>query len=69
MQVAWTNVDDVDRILTLEFVNDQSSIVDSGGTDLLQPGATFSTTLTMPGQYIVYCSKDHTSFGSMNVTP
>jgi plastocyanin len=69
MQIAWTNLDDVDRILMIERKDDQGALIDSGGTDLLQPGASFSTTLTVPGQYTYYCSKDRTAFGTITVLP
>jgi hypothetical protein len=67
MQVAWTNMDDVDRILIIERKNEQGVVVDAGGTDLLQPGSTFSTLLTEAGQYAYYCSKDRKQFGTINV--
>jgi hypothetical protein len=51
MQIAWTNQDKVDRILMIERKDEQGAIIDSGGTDLLQPGTTFSINLTAPGQY------------------
>ena len=69
MQIAWTNTDDVDRVLLIERKDASGAIVEQGGTDLLQPGTTFSTTLTMPGQYTYYCSKDHTAFGTITVLP
>lgn len=69
MQIAWTNRDVVDRVLLIERTDGQTVPVDSGGTDLLQPGSTFSITLTEPGQYTYYCSKDHTAFGTISVSP
>jgi plastocyanin len=69
MQIVWTNLDDVDRILIIERKDEQGVIVDSGGTDLLQPGASFFITLTVPGQYTYYCSKDRTAFGTITVLP
>jgi plastocyanin len=69
MQIAWTNQDNADRVLMIERTDEQGAIVDSGGTDLLQPGTTFSITLTEPGQYTYYCSKDRTAFGNITVTP
>ena len=69
MQIAWTNVDSTDRALWLERRDEQGNLSDSGGTDLLQPGTTFTITLTDPGQYIYYCSKDRTTFGTIAVSP
>lgn len=69
MQISWTNLDNVDRVLMIERKDEQGVLVDSGGTDLLQPGNSFSTTLTAPGQYMYYCSKDRTTFGTITVSP
>jgi plastocyanin len=69
MQIAWTNQDKVDRILMIERKDEQGVIIDSGGTDLLQPGTTFSINLTAPGQYTYYCSKDRRAFGTITVSP
>jgi len=69
MQIAWTNADKEDRVLWLERKDKQGALSDSGGTDLLQPGTTFTITLTDPGQYIYYCSKDRTAFGTITVSP
>ena len=69
MQIVWTNLDDVDRMLWIERKDGQGIIVDAGGTDLLQPGTTFSITLTDPGEYTYYCSRDRKSFGTITVTP
>ena len=69
MQIAWTNQDNVDRVLMIERTDELGAIVDSGGTDLLQPGTTFSISLTEPGQYTYYCSKDRAAFGTITVTP
>jgi plastocyanin len=68
-QIAWTNLDIVDRVLMIERKDEQGIVVDSGGTDLLQPGTSFSITLTDPGQYTYYCSKDRTAFGTITVLP
>ena len=69
MQIAWTNADNADRALLLERRDEQGVLIDSGGTDLLQPGTTFTITLMDPGQYIYYCSKDHAAFGTIIVLP
>lgn len=69
MQIAWTNADTVDRALWLELKDEQGALIDSGGTDLLQPGTTFTITLMDPGRYIYYCSKDRTVFGTITVSP
>jgi plastocyanin len=69
MQIAWTNRDDVDRMLWIERKDGQGVLIDAGGTDLLQPETTFSITLTDPGQYTYFCSKDRTAFGTITVTP
>ena len=68
-QVVWTNRDDVDHILLLECVDENGDLIDSGGTDLLQPGSTFSITLTEPGQYTYYCSEDRALSGTITVSP
>lgn len=68
-QIAWTNADIADRALILERRDEQGVLIDSGGTDLLQPGATFTITLMNAGQYIYYCSIDHTEFGTITVSP
>lgn len=69
MQIAWTNADHSDRVLLLEHREEQGILIDSGGADLLPPGATFAITLVDPGQYTYYCSKDHTAFGMITVLP
>lgn len=69
MQVAWTNLDDVDHVLFLERRDESGEPVDSGGTDLLQPGSTFSIVLTEPGQYTYYCSEDRAVSGTITVLP
>ena len=69
MQIAWTNADNEDRVLLLERKDEQGVLIDSGGTDLLQSGTTFTTTLMDLGQYTYYCSKDHTVFGTITVSP
>ena len=69
MQVAWTNRDVVDHIILLERVDEDGDLVDSGGTDLLQPGSTFSIALTEPGQYTYYCSEDRALSGTITVSP
>jgi plastocyanin len=69
MQVAWTNRDDIDRTLMFERKDENGTLIDSGGIDLLQPGSTFSTTFTEPGQYTYYCSEDRTAFGTITVLP
>ena len=69
MQIAWTNMDDVDRLLIIERVDEQGVVMDSGGTSLLQPGTTFMITLTEEGQYTYYCSIDRKEFGTINVVP
>ncbi len=69
MQIAWTNTDDADHVLWLERKDEQGILVDAGGIDLFQPGTTFSITLTEPGQYTYYCSKDRTAFGTIVVFP
>lgn len=67
MQIAWTNLDNVDRLLIIERVDEQGVVVDSGGTSLLQSGTTFATTLIEQGQYTYYCSIDRKEFGTINV--
>jgi len=69
MQVAWTNADNTDRAILLERKDAQGILLESGGTDLLQPGATFTITMMDPGQYTYYCSKDHSAFGMITVLP
>lgn len=69
MQVAWTNQDNVDHVLVLERTDENGVLIDSAGTDLLQPGSTYSITLIEPGQYTYYCSKDHAAFGTITVLP
>jgi plastocyanin len=69
MQVEWTNIGNEDRALLLERKDENGNLVDFGGTDLLQPGSSFSITLIESGEYIYYCSIDHTSYGSITVSP
>jgi hypothetical protein len=69
MEIAWTNRDNVDRMLWLERKDERGVIIDAGGTDLLQPGTTFSIVLTEPGQYTYFCSKDRSAFGTIVVLP
>ena len=68
-QITWTNKDDIDRILILMRTDQKGALVDAGGTDLFQPGSTFSITLSEPGQYIYYCAKDRTVSGNITVLP
>lgn len=69
MQIAWTNEDNVDHVLLLERTDENGIMIESGGTDLLQPGDTFTITLTEPGQYTYYCSDDRIVFGTITVLP
>jgi plastocyanin len=68
MQISWTNVGNVDLVLSIEHQDEQGVVMESGGTDLLQPGASFSINLTSPGEYTFYCSKDRTAFGTILIT-
>jgi plastocyanin len=68
-EIAWTNADDAEHVLLLERKDGQGNLIDSGGTDLLQPGSTFSITLMEAGEYTVYCSKDRSAFGTLTVSP
>lgn len=69
VQIAWTNRDAEDHVLLLARADESGVLIDAGGTDLLQPGGTFSITLTEPGKYTVTCSEDRTSFGTLTVLP
>lgn len=69
MEIAWTNLDNTDRVLWLERTDENGAPLDAGGTDLLQPGTTFSIVLTEPGQYTYFCSKDRSAFGTIIVRP
>ena len=69
MQIAWTNAENEDHVLWLEHKDEQGVLIDSGGTDFLKPGTTFTITLKDPGKYIYYCSKDRTAFGTITVSP
>ncbi len=66
-QIAWTNLDDKDRLLIIERTDDQGNVVDSGGIGLLQPGGTFSIILSEAGEYTYFCSLDRTEFGMIHV--
>ena len=68
MQISWTNNDTIDHVLWLEYKDEQGVIIESGGTDLLQPGATFSIASLTPGEYTYYCSQDRTMFGTILIT-
>lgn len=67
MQITWTNIDDANRMLIIERMNEEGIVVNSGGTDLLQPGTTFSIILTEAGEYTYYCSLDRAKFGAIHV--
>ena len=69
MQIMWTNADRVDHTLMIERTNEQGVVMDTGGTDLLQPGDSFSISLNEAGLYTYYWSKDRTSFGTIVVLP
>jgi hypothetical protein len=69
MEIAWTNLDDIDRVLWLERTDENGALLDAGGTDLLQPGTTFSIVLTEPGRYTYFCSKDRSAYGTIIVSP
>jgi hypothetical protein len=69
MEIAWTNLDDIDRAVWIERNDENGALVEAGGTDLLQPGATFSIVLTEPGRYTYFCSKDRSAFGTIIVSP
>ena len=68
MQISWTNNDNVDRILLIERKDEQGVVVETGGTDLLQPGTTFSISSLAPGEYTYFCTKDHSAFGTITIT-
>lgn len=68
MQISWTNMDNVDLVLSIEHEDEQGAVTESGGTDLLQPGASFSISVLSPGQYTYYCSIDRTAFGTILIT-
>lgn len=68
MQILWTNTDNVDHALLIEHKDEQGVVMESGGTDVIQPGDTFSIVSLAPGEYTYYCSSDHTSFGSILIT-
>jgi hypothetical protein len=67
MQISWTNQDDQERLLILQRVDDQGVITDSGGTNSLPPGGSFSIVLTEAGEYTYFCSLDRTEFGVIHV--
>jgi plastocyanin len=69
MQIAWTNADSEDHIVLIEQKDEQGNVTDSGGTDLLQPGTTFSITLLDSGTYTYYCSQDRKAYGTITVFP
>jgi len=56
----------VDPVLRIERPDPYGNAMDAGGTDLLGPGDTFSTSLAA-GQYRYYCSKDRSMFGTITV--
>lgn len=66
-QIAWTNMDDDNRLLIIERMDEQGIVVDSGGTSLLQSGDTFSIILTEAGEYTYFCSLDRTESGTIRV--
>lgn len=69
MEIAWTNLDNIGRVLWIERNDESGAVVEAGGTDLLQPGTTFSIVLTEPGRYTYFCSKDRSAFGTIVVLP
>ena len=69
MRILWTNNDTVDLILMIVQKDEQGVITESGGTDLFQPGTTFSISSLAPGEYTYYCSQDHSAFGTITITP
>lgn len=69
IQITWTNSDTVDHVLVLERKDENGASIASGGTDLLQPGDTFSITLIDPGQYTYYCTENQTASGTITVLP
>ena len=69
MQISWTNKDSIDHTLLIERKDSQGAIVESMGTDLLQPGSIFTTSLSEPGNYMYYCSADRTEWGTITVLP
>lgn len=66
MQIAWTNLDDEERILIIEPQNGQAQAL-SKGTSLFEVADTFSTYLNEPGLYTYYCSKDRLASGTIRV--
>jgi hypothetical protein len=68
MQIIWTNNDNVDHALLIEHKDEKDVVLEAGGTDVVQPGDTFSILSLAPGEYIYYCLKDRTSFGSILIT-
>jgi plastocyanin len=67
MQIAWTNLDNVDKALIIESDGDEGTILDLQGTDLLEVADTFSISLNEPGHYVYYCSSDRTASGTITV--
>ncbi len=68
MQIIWTNKDNAEHTLLIEHKDEQGVVMESGGTDVIQPGDTFSIVSLAPGEYTYYCSNDRTSFGSILIT-
>jgi plastocyanin len=68
VQIVWTNNDNVDHTLLIEQKDEQGVVMESGGTDVFQPGDIFTIVSLAPGEYTYYCSKDRTSFGSILIT-
>jgi len=42
MQISWTNNDYIDHVLWIKHKNEQGVVTETGGTDLLKAGTTFS---------------------------
>lgn len=67
MQIAWINLDEVDRALIVERTIEHGKVMDSGGVGLLQPGDTFAISLNDAGEYTYYCSTNHLVSGTITV--
>jgi plastocyanin len=69
IQILWTNTDTVDLVLLIEHKDENGTITETGGTDLFQPGTTFSISSLSPGEYTYFCSQDHSAFGMITIIP
>lgn len=67
MQVAWTNGDKIDHVVTFQCMSEAGNSNPYCEKHRLQPGDTLSVSLMSAGEYTYYCSNNRLSAGTITV--